>query len=1437
LTIILIASILCSLFFLFLKDNYYKDVNAYTVNDAFIDDTYIDAVNSSNYILSGGQISASTRSYTFGTGADGACTVSSNMNINTQSCVGRAYGDAVRFQKYSTYTANAGTNQMRLSTSTLNGLAVGDEVLIITQDGLSSFAQYTGQYETVTISNITGDTLTFETNLQNTYYSSNNIAIIRVPQYTDVTVNEGFAITSDTKSLLANAGVIFFKATGTVAINGSINGATKGFPGGTACSLSCTSSGERGADYAKGRAQNAGKLTYGNENGENETYAGGGGGGGMYLKIANVDNYANTNYVSTNFDIYGANGKQGQSFTGNGGAIDSLKLYMKKSGSPTGNGYAKIYSHSGTFGTSSVPDTLLATSDAFDVSTLTTTIALINFNFSGDERITLTNGTNYVVVLEYTGGNSSNKVLIGADSTSPTHGGNRVSHDGTNWQADNTHDLIFYVYSDNGPVDCGIGGTGGVGGAGGGGGTSLGNLLTKTKGGGGGGGGYGTGGGGGSGYQNGGDGGDNSGTGGNAYCGGVSGEAYAGGGGGGGNYGVADLSLLFLGAGGGSGGSGSPTSTGAGGAGGGIVYIYGQNVVVGANGSVNANGADGSNAGAYSGGGGGGAGGSVKLYTNSITLGNDKVTANGGIGGTGAYSGGNGGDGRIHIDYVSSISGTTTPLAHTTQLPQYQNQTSIQSLDILPGDENMKMISFDYSISSLPSGTSATAQFSTDATTWYNSGGVEDGSDTLVQGNSNSIDLSSLDWETDSFYYKIEFDNDEGVATPVLDDISLSYDQAPLAPTIETPETISTSSIRWNFTDNSDNELGFKLYNYDNSLIETEETSDLSYIEEINLLPNTQYRRKISSYNILGDSNYSEETSKYTFADIPVLTFGTVNKNSIGLNVTNATNLSSGTSGILFNCINSGCNTGINTWVQNSTATSSSLQPNTQYSYKAKARNAEGIESGYSSTISQYTLSDIPNLTATALTSTSITLYATNVNNLEQVSSGLLFSCSSSNCNTGINEWVQNSTDSSLNLIPNTQYSYSVKARNAESIETSSSSTLSRYTLANTPTISCLTTTSTTITLSVEKNSNPDNTNILINESSSNKYLDKTLGVLSDTVQWGTFTEFTTNNSYTVKSLTPSTAYTFRVKARNGDAIETAYSESTTCYTKASTVQPPTTPSTTQSPTPPPVTEEPPMEIPKEQSNKLTSEEKKAVLDTIKDTATPIKTIKDNDKVTITLGEKNISVNEKTKLSIYANNTLDVGIPINTISSLNPNSSIKGVYIESNGEITKLALDSTSYFYETKMDIFNSLGTYDLNILAMFDDNTSVRMKLEVLVDPYGFVYEKIDENELRLSNAQVTLYAKLDDDWNIYGIANNPQYTNTHGEYQFLVEPGTYKIKVELDGYETYESEEIEVEKTTIEMNIEMNKIKKEYLLYIYIGTGLILTVGILLILKKRKS
>lgn len=147
---------------------------------------------------------------------------------------------------------------------------------------------------------------------------------------------------------------------------------------------------------------------------------------------------------------YSANG---QSFTADFKlVVTSAKFYLKKSGAPTGNAHAVIYAHSGVYGTSSVPTgAALATSDDFDVSTLTTSFALVTFTFSGAEQIELAAGTQYCLAFENPGsGNidAGDYTIIGVDASSPSHDGNRFYYTASAWGSQNTRDVIFYLYGD-----------------------------------------------------------------------------------------------------------------------------------------------------------------------------------------------------------------------------------------------------------------------------------------------------------------------------------------------------------------------------------------------------------------------------------------------------------------------------------------------------------------------------------------------------------------------------------------------------------------------------------------------------------------------------------------------------------------------------------------------------------------------------------------------------------------------------------------------------------------------------------------------------------------------------------------------------------------------------------------------------------------------------
>lgn len=132
---------------------------------------------------------------------------------------------------------------------------------------------------------------------------------------------------------------------------------------------------------------------------------------------------------------------------------------------------------------------------------------------------------------------------------------------------------------------------------------------------------------------------------------------------GGATSGSADLTTMTFGGGGGGGGFGDsdPGSGGNGGAGGGIIFFSAVTINV-TTGSITAAGAVGQDANGDRGAGGGGAGGSILLKAQTAALGGGQVVSPGGAGGNwSAGQAGNGGAGRVHLDYLTSYTGTSTP--------------------------------------------------------------------------------------------------------------------------------------------------------------------------------------------------------------------------------------------------------------------------------------------------------------------------------------------------------------------------------------------------------------------------------------------------------------------------------------------------------------------------------------------------------------------------------------------------------------------------------------------------------------------------------------------------------------------------------------------------------------------------------------------------------
>jgi hypothetical protein len=144
--------------------------------------------------------------------------------------------------------------------------------------------------------------------------------------------------------------------------------------------------------------------------------------------------------------------------------------------------------------------------------------------------------------------------------------------------------------------------------------------------------------------------------------------------------------------------------------------------------------------------------------------------------------------------------------------------------------------------------------------------------------------------------------------------------------------------------------------------------------------------------------------------------------------------------------------------------------------------------------------------------------------------------------------WSTTRTHTDLGLTPNTEYSYRCKARDDASPpnENSYSSIESAYTWAEVPGAPLLSNVTTnTMDLDVDPNTNPSNTAFAVFCATSDpvwdgKFVDAS-GTPSNVEVWQTDDQW---GITTLTGLSPATEYSFSVKARNEDQIETEYGPS-----------------------------------------------------------------------------------------------------------------------------------------------------------------------------------------------------------------------------------------------------------------------------------------------------
>lgn len=428
------------------------------------------------------------------------------------------------------------------------------------------------------------------------------------------------------------------------------------------------------------------------------------------------------------------------------------------------------------------------------------------------------------------------------------------------------------------------------------------------------------------------------------------------------------------------------------------------------------------------------------------------------------------------------------------------------------------------------------------------------------------------------------WDADDGTNTDSGNNTGWVFISAPNAPTIGTPQAISTTSVRWTFTDNASNETGFKVYDGANALKATCASADLTYCDETGLSVNTLYNdRYVVAYNGLGNSaNSATAAGIYTLANVP--STPTVNNTALTSSLTTIINVNSNPASTEFaiscdsdttflNFTTNACEDIANdadhwrtytNWGGAVGFTDTGLLANTNHTYKTMARNGDAVNTALSSGASKYTLIETPTgITFGAITDHTIALSASGtLSNLASGSSGLYFTQTSGNpggggVGDGFDTWTQTNslTDTGLNI--NTTYSYKVKARNGDGTETVYSSPdanqSTTYTLQAPSNVALTADSTTQITVSWTDNSSSETGNKVYISTTPNA--DCSLATYPGTPDYTTAADAV---SQAATSLAVNTQYCAKVVATNGSEDTSAAYAAAPFYTLANIPSAPT---------------------------------------------------------------------------------------------------------------------------------------------------------------------------------------------------------------------------------------------------------------------------------------
>ena len=271
-----------------------------------------------------------------------------------------------------------------------------------------------------------------------------------------------------------------------------------------------------------------------------------------------------------------------------------------------------------------------------------------------------------------------------------------------------------------------------------------------------------------------------------------------------------------------------------------------------------------------------------------------------------------------------------------------------------------------------------------------------------------------------SYTYQVKATNSVGDSSAISTTVT-TQDTVPTAPSSLSATTVTSSSVKLIWSDNSSNETGFRLYR-NGSSIASLGAGTTTYTDS-SLSANTSYTYELRAYNSVGDSSGTSimVTTEDTLPTAPTNLSATA-QSSTSIKLTWSDNSSNETGFRIYRDDNLIYIAGPN----NENYTDTGLSPNHSYTYKVKATNSVGDSSA---------------ITATASTNDAPPPPPTNLSIIEAGSSSakLTWNDASSNENgfkiyrngTLIKTTTANTTSyTDTGLLQNTPYSYSITAYN-----------------------------------------------------------------------------------------------------------------------------------------------------------------------------------------------------------------------------------------------------------------------------------------------------------------------------------------------------------------------------------------------------------------------